>query len=280
LSERSIAIDQRIRADARQLTARAELGLADVLSPGAPVVRDALASMALEPLENAASVLQTATRRLPPPALGRLPFSADDGAPADLRFSPDGKFLIGLTGKFILGWRVDDRKQLLRHAIQGKGSFVGFNAAGTLAAVRLDQDVSDGGGKTELLAVDLAAAKVEQLAFSRVLDCAPQAGELRAVIAEADGRKLSAVALPSKQVRKEIELPAPATGRRAEAGKARQILSRFRRQGPVSSGSRPPRGSITTAADTNRRSTIPAMGSSPSWPRLFRAGNRMCPAAF
>jgi hypothetical protein len=210
LWERGIAIDQRTRAEARQLTARAELGLADILSPGAPVVRDALASMSLEPSDDAASVLQTATRRLPPPALGRLPFSTDDGAPADLRFSPDGKFLIGLTDKFILGWRSDDRKQLLRHAIQGKASFAGFNGAGSLAAIRLDQDVSESGGKTELLVLDLAAAKVEQLTFSRVLDCAPQAGELRAVIAEADGRKLSVVALASKQVLKEIELPAPA----------------------------------------------------------------------
>ena len=210
LWERSIAIDQGTRANARQLTARAELGLADILSAGAPVVRNALASISLEPSDNAASVLQTATRRLPPVPLGRLPLSAEDGAFASLRFSPDGKFLIGLTEKFILGWQVGDRKQLVRHAIQGKASVVGFNGTGSLAAVRLDHDASGSGGRTELLVLDLAAGKVEQLPFSRVLDSAPQAGELRALIADADGRKLSVVALASKQVVKEIELPAPA----------------------------------------------------------------------
>jgi len=102
LWERSTAIDQRTRAYARQQAAKAQTGLSDVLAPAAQAVRNALASVSLEPTEEAIEALQAGVKRLPPHWLGQLPVDKEGGTPTALQFSADGEFLLGVTDKLVL----------------------------------------------------------------------------------------------------------------------------------------------------------------------------------
>jgi hypothetical protein len=205
LSERSTAIDQRTRAYARQQAARAQTGLSDALAPGAPAVRNALASVSLEPNREAVEALQAGIKRLPPLWLGQLPVDQEDGIPQALKFSANGEFLLGVTDKLVLLWRTANRAAAVRYPIQGAASIIGFGSDGAHAAlsVKSDKGASE---PSRLLVIELAARKVVERSYARILDAAMTPSGLRALVAEADGRRLRVVDPVSDRIIREIAL--------------------------------------------------------------------------
>jgi hypothetical protein len=205
LWERSTAIDQRTRAYARQQAAKAQTGLSDVLAPAAPAIRDALASVSLERTEEAIEALQTGVTRLPPLWLGQLPVDKEDGTPKGFKFSAKGEFLLGVTEKLVLLWRTADRAVAVRYPVQGAASIIGFTSDGARAALSVKSDAADS-EPGRLLVIDIAAGKVAEKSYMRVLDAAATPRGLRALVADADGKSLRVIDLVSDRVMREIAL--------------------------------------------------------------------------
>jgi hypothetical protein len=205
LWERSTAIDQRTRAYARQQAAKAQTGLSDVLAPAAPAVRNALASVSLEPTEEAIEALHAGVTRLPPLWLGQLTLDKEDGTPRAFKFSGNGEFLLGVTQNLVLLWQTADRAVAVRYPVQGAASIIGFGSDGAHAAlsVKSDAAVSEPG---RLLVIDIATGKVAEKSYTRIVDAAATPRGLRALIADADGKSLRVIDLVSDRVTREIEV--------------------------------------------------------------------------
>jgi hypothetical protein len=204
LFERQAALEQRTRAYARQLAAQAQVGLADVRSPAAPAVVNAVASLSLERTEEAVEALKTGVKRLPPLPLGRLPLAKEDGVPVALTFSRDGRLLLGMSKDMLLIWQAQERAVVIRHPIHGTASIVAFSPDSTHAAVVVRAD--EKADATRLVVLDIQARKVAEHVYARVLDCTATRNGLRALISDAAGRNLQIVDLVSGRVEREIPL--------------------------------------------------------------------------
>jgi hypothetical protein len=170
--QRNVAVDQRTNATARQLVAEAQFALAaDPLSGGDPPAVNLLASLALRPSAVAGDALEEAVRRLPPAALGSIPWPDQGGLPRVVRFSPDGHWLASVTDRALLVWDVGARRLALHEAIQPgeREARLDFVDGAPRALLRL-QPMPGADGSPAWLLVDFAAGQITELPTTTTLD--------------------------------------------------------------------------------------------------------------
>ncbi len=209
LVERGTAVEQRTLAYARKLAAEAQFALTDVLAPAAPAVSKALGALALSASAEAESALDIGVQRLPPLALGALPFDPADGIPTLLKFGPNGHFLLGITGRYVLLWNVRTRELLVRHQLDGGASLAGFGNDGASVALTM-RDKSERGAPRRLLLIDLASGAVIERVYARILDAAVTDEGVRVLAADPNGARLQLVDPVSNTTLRELHLATPA----------------------------------------------------------------------
>lgn len=210
LFQREHAVDQRTRAYARQLTAHAQLMLANVSAPAEPAVRNALASLALERTGEATAALKTGVARLPPVRLAHLPLDKEDGVPKALQFSRAEDLLLAVTNKAILIWRAKDGALVVRQRAAGSISIIGFSPDGAHAAL-INRSGTDRPEAAQVLVVDTLAGKVTQRTYAGFLDGGATAAGLRVLVADPGGGNLRVLDPVSDKVVQEIALANPVT---------------------------------------------------------------------
>jgi len=191
LWQRDAAIDQRRRAYARQLAAQAQVELTRTTAPAEEPVRRALASLQLDKTDAADNALQTGVARLPPRFVTRLALNADDDLPRALRFTPDGRRLLGASRNGVLLWDTNNGAPLLSHPVNSTPTIHGITADSRHALLSVPQ-AEKASGPSDLLLINMVTLEVRKASFDRLFDAAVTAEGPLALTADPEGKRLRA----------------------------------------------------------------------------------------